>query len=230
MYGIVDGFKGMRGPLVAATDAGYKAKTAGMAFVVSDGRWGLRRWVRAPRLDPTGPSAVLIAELRAVAYLCEDPHGRLPDELVMDSAGAISYLRIWQSGDTGRMPRGYSLRQRWGHPTGEPTLVRLARIMASNAGIEIAHVRSHTGHPLNEAADSLASIARRGEPAEETRSRATSQLQAFLPAWYERRASSSIAERAATTQRTGNATSQPLVFAPRLPVRQPRPRAKAAVA
>jgi ribonuclease HI len=231
MYGIVDGFKGMRGPLVAATDAGYKAKTAGMAFVVSDGRWGLRRWVRAPRLDPTGPSAVLIAELRAVAYLCEDPHGRLPDELLMDSASGIRYLRIWQAGGTGRMPPGYSLRQRWGHPTGEPTLVRLARIMASNPGLVIRHVHSHTGHPLNEAADSLASIARRGEPAEQTRSRATCQVEAFLPAWHKRRVSgSSATERAATTQRICDPACQPPVFAPRSLSPRPQPSAKAAAA
>jgi ribonuclease HI len=226
MYGIVDGFEGMSGPLVAATDAGYKAKTAGMAFVVSDGRWGLRRWVRTPRLDPTGPSAVLIAELRAVAYLCESPHGRLPDELLMDSASAIKYLRIWQAGDVSRMPPGYSLRQRWGHPTGEPTLVRLARIMANNSGIVIAHVYSHTGHPLNEAADSLASIARRGEPAERTRSLAASQLEAFLPAWHAHQISGS-AEAAGRGPSPRESNSQPPVFAPRRPVHRPRPSAAA---
>lgn len=188
MFGMVDGFAG-KGRLVAATDAGYKNKAAGIAFVASDGRWGLKHWVANPRLDPTGPARVLIMELRAVALLWEAPGGQLPDTVLIDSTKAISYLRSWQSGHVERMPHGYSLRPRFGaHDT--PTLVRLAGLMAANPHIEIAHVHSHRGHPLNEAADSLASIARRGEPAAQTRARAIGQLEAFLPVWHNQRAAS----------------------------------------
>lgn len=212
MYGTVEGFKG-RGRLVAATDAGYKGKAAGIAFVVSDGRWGLRTWRRTPRLDPSGPSGVLVAELRAVALLCEAPGGRLPPELLVDSVNAIRFLRAWQSGDTDSMPSGYSLRPRCGHPTGQPTLVRLARIMAAHPGLRIGHVRGHTGHPLNEAADSLASIGRRGAPAAETRARATGQVEAFLPIWhsqYGRTASRAGKDHA----RQAAVPSTPLVMSP----------------
>lgn len=182
MFGRVDGFTG-KGRLVAATDAGYKNKTAGIAFVVSDGRWGLKHWMRNMVLDPTGPAKVLIMELRAVALLCE-ARGALPDALLIDSTKAISYLRSWQAGNTGPMPSGYSLRPRTGRPDKAPTLVRLAELMAANPQIEIAHVHSHRGHPLNEAADSLASIALRGLSATEARSRATAQAEAFLPVWH----------------------------------------------
>jgi ribonuclease HI len=189
MFGMVDGFTG-KGQLVAATDAGYKGKAAGIAFVVSDGRWGLKHWVANQRLDPTGPARVLIMELRAVALLCEAPGGQLPRTVLIDSTKAISYLRSWQAGNLERLPSGYSLRPRFGGSYETPTLVRLARLMAANPHIEIAHVHSHRGHPLNEAADSLASIARRGEPAAQARARAAAQLEAFLPVWHNQWATS----------------------------------------
>lgn len=189
MFGLVDGFTG-KGPLVAATDAGYKSKAAGIAFVVSDGRWGLKHWVASPRLDPTGPARVLIMELRAVALLCEAPGVRLPDTVLIDSTNAISYLQSWQAGNVERLPLGYSLRPRFGSTHRTPTLVRLARLMVDNPHIEIVHTHGHRGHPLNEAADSLASIARRGEPAIQTRARAAAQLEAFLPVWHDQWAAS----------------------------------------
>ena len=46
-------------------------------------------------------------------------------------------------------------------------------------------MHSHTGHPLNEAADALASLAQRGLPAVETRSRAEGLVEAFLRTWHE---------------------------------------------
>jgi hypothetical protein len=42
-------------PLVAATDASWKGRAGGIAYVVSDGRWGLRSRSTG-RLAPTGPS------------------------------------------------------------------------------------------------------------------------------------------------------------------------------
>jgi ribonuclease HI len=185
MYGRVGGFEG-KGHLVAATDAGYKNKDAGIAFVMSDGRWGLRHWSgrQDRRLDPTGPSKVLIMELRAVALACEARGGQIPDMLLIDSTKAIDYLRCWQAGNIGRMPAGYSLRPRYSRPDEKPTLVRLATLMAARPNIKIEHVRGHCGHPLNETADSLASIALRNEPTASARARATAQMEAFLPIWH----------------------------------------------
>src|SRR5258708_40252698 len=82
------------------------------------------------------------------------------------------------------MPAGYSLLPRRG-PQPAPTLVRLAGIMAQHPEIQLQHVHSHTGHPLNEAADALASLAQRGLPAVETRSRAEGLVEAFVRSWHE---------------------------------------------
>jgi ribonuclease HI len=183
MYGKVKGYHCSR-PLVAATDASYKRSVAGIACVVSNGSWGLNRWGSAIRHDPSGPAAVLVAELRAVALLLEGPEQPRPPELLLDSTIAIRYLRAWQRGRIERMPEGYSLLPRRG-PQRAPTLVRLAGIMAQHPEIRLQHVHSHTGHPLNEAADALASLAQRGLAAVETRSRAEGLVEAFLRSWHE---------------------------------------------
>jgi ribonuclease HI len=183
MYGKVKGCHCSR-PLVAATDASYKRGVAGIASVLSDGSWGLSRWGSATRHDPSGPATVLVAELRAVALLLEGPEQPRPPELLLDSTIAIRYLRAWQRGRIERMPDGYSLLPRRG-PQAAPTLVRLAGIMAQHPEIRLQHVHSHTGHPLNEAADALASLAQRGLPAVETRSRAEGLVKAFLRSWHE---------------------------------------------
>jgi hypothetical protein len=139
------------------------------------------------RVDPTGPSAVLVAELRAVAFVLERQHD-LPSLLLLDSAPALAYLRSWQAGDITRMPDGYSLCERWGGDSKIPTLVRLAKVMAERPGIKTERVAGHRGHPLNEAADALASLAWRKLPAAETRTRAEGLVEAFLAAWYQQRA------------------------------------------
>ena len=183
MYGKVKGYDGA-GPLVAASDASYKRSVAGMACVVSNGSWGLSRWGSGGRHDPSGPATVLVAELRAVALLLEAPDRPRPPELLLDSTIAIRYLRAWQQGRLERMPDGYSLLPRRG-PQTAPTLVRLAGIMAQHPEIRLQHVHSHTGHPLNEAADALASLAQRGLPEVETRSRAKGLVEAFVRTWHE---------------------------------------------
>jgi ribonuclease HI len=185
MHGVVDGFAG-KGPVVAATDAAYKNKLPAFGYVASDGRWGLDRWRPGyMRVDPTGPSAVLVAELRAVAFLLER-QGGLPSLLLLDSTLALGYLRSWQAGNITRMPDGYSLRERWGEAK-TPTLVRLAELMAMHPGIKTEHVAGHRGHPLNEAADALASLAWRKLPTAETRTRAEGLAEAFLADWYQQR-------------------------------------------
>ncbi|WP_285783258.1 RNase H family protein [Microbispora sp. NBRC 16548] len=189
MHDQVPGFVG-RGPLVAATDAAMKRNgTGGMGYVVSDGRWGMRSWVTMPRrglTDPSGPSRVAVAELRAVdLLLCqigEDANGLL---LLTDSTHGLSYLQRWQRGDVDHMPPGYSLRPRT--QATEPTLVRLARIVSQLPRLRVEHVQGHRAHPLNEAADALAGIAARR--AEDARPRAADLVTAFLRDWHSAAAS-----------------------------------------
>jgi hypothetical protein len=168
--------------LVAATDASWKGAAGGYAYVTSDGRWGLRSHSRY-HLDPTGPSYALVNELRAVEFLLaavDAPGLRLT--VLVDSAPALGFLAHWRSGDTSRMPRGYSLRPR---NTGTPTLVRLAH-RVNQTNVVFRHVKGHDGHPLNEAADSLSAMARRwvGEHFDVT-DRAAGLVTAFLRDWHE---------------------------------------------
>jgi len=85
-----------------------------------------------------------------------------PVTFMLDSTGALGFLQAWQAGDTDQMPAGYSLRARTGRAGGKPTLVLLAEVVAQGGGeLRFAHVKGHAGELLNEAADTLAGLARR---------------------------------------------------------------------
>ncbi|MGC9671226.1 ribonuclease HI [Planosporangium sp. 12N6] len=169
--------------LVAATDASWKGQVGGIAYVVSDGHFGLRGR-RTGRLDPTGPSRAMINELRAVEYLLSG-FVTAPDHLtvLVDSLGALTYLHRWQAGDTTAMPTGYDLRARkW---DAQPTLVRLAELLPILPGVTFQHVKGHAGHPLNEAADALSHMARRRLTEQfDLHGRASDLVDAFLRDWH----------------------------------------------
>ncbi|MGC4749680.1 ribonuclease HI [Micromonospora sp. DT201] len=168
---------------MAATDASWKGRSGGIGYMVSDGHYGLLGRGTG-RLDPTGKSRVLVDELRAVDYLLtgyeEVPAGMT---VLLDSLTALRYLHRWQAGETDAMPVGYSLRQRrW---SDKPTLVRLAEQVAHRPDLTFAHVKGHSGHPLNEAADALCHMARRRrEESFALRPRAYALVDAFLRDWH----------------------------------------------
>ncbi|MFU8874351.1 ribonuclease HI [Micromonospora sp. SL4-19] len=170
-------------PVVAATDASWKGRAGGIAYVVSDGHYGLRGRGTG-RLDPTGPSRVLISELRAVDFLLsayeEVPAGMT---VLLDSVVALRWLCRWQAGEVAAMPAGYSLRpRRWAD---QPTLVRLAEQVSRRPDLCFQHVKGHSGHALNEAADGLSHMARRRlDEAFDVRPRANALVDAFLRDWH----------------------------------------------
>ncbi|BCL12394.1 hypothetical protein GCM10017556_01330 [Micromonospora sagamiensis] len=170
-------------PLMAATDASWKGRVGGIGYVVTDGRYGLRGRGTG-RLDPTGPSRVLVNELRAVEFLLtaydEPPVGLT---VLVDSLGAVEWLHRWQAGETDDMPAGYQLRDRqW---AAQPTLARLAVQVAGRPDLVFVHVKGHSGHPLNEAADALAHMARRRRVESfDLRPRAHALVDAFLGDWH----------------------------------------------
>ncbi|TDC42899.1 hypothetical protein E1281_35735 [Actinomadura sp. KC345] len=180
--GRVPGWTGLPGALGAATDASWKRGTCGIGYVVGDGRWGMRGWTFGPQ-DPTGPRRVLVSELRAVGLLLDRVEDDRDLVLLVDSLSALRYLRAWRRGDTGLMPDGYDLRPR--RSGAAPSLVRLARRVVGRPGLRMEYVKGHSGHPLNETADSLASIARRRvtETFDST-ARAEGLVEAFLHAWH----------------------------------------------
>ncbi|TDB97991.1 RNase H family protein [Actinomadura sp. 7K534] len=180
--GQVPGWSGLPGPLVAATDASWKRGTCGVGYVVSDGRWGMRGWTFGPQ-DPTGPRRVLVSELRAVGLLLDRVEDGRDLVLLVDSLSALRFLRAWRRGDTGLLPDGYDVRPR--RSGADPSLVRLARQVVGRPGLRLEHVRGHSGHPLNETADSLASIARRrATETFDSTARAEGLVEAFLHAWH----------------------------------------------
>ncbi|RKN26194.1 ribonuclease HI [Micromonospora musae] len=171
------------GPLVGATDASWKKRAGGIGYVVSDGRYGLRS--RHPsRVDPTGTSGVLVSELRAVEFLLtayDTPPAGMT--VLVDSVPALAYLHRWQRGEIETMPAGYDLRPRYSGL--KPTLVRLAELVVGRPDLTFTHVKAHAHHCLNEAADSLAHMARRRvEEPFDVRQRAHALVEAFLRDWH----------------------------------------------
>lgn len=167
--------------LIAATDASWKDDRGGLGYIVTDGRWGLRSW-ESDRFDPTGQSKVLVSELRAVELMFAEV-GDVPGLLLLvDSLPALRFLRAWHQGRVELMPQGYDLRPR---SSGPPTLVRLARRVSTLPGLRLRHVKGHSLHQLNEAADSLSKIGRRADP--DAADRADRLVRAFLLDWHEKR-------------------------------------------
>jgi ribonuclease HI len=193
MYGRVEA---PYGPLIVATDASVKNRSAGWGFVCTNGSWGCRgHHIHRNPLDPTPDRRTMVdvSELRAVRLALQElkriaPRARAT--FLLDSTVAIMYLTEWQKGNIDAMPPGYSLRPRI-RGDSKPALVELAEwVHRSRRLFTFEHVPGHSRHPLNEAADSLAGIARRcaakeyeGTP-EEVYTRADGLVGAFVDDWH----------------------------------------------
>jgi ribonuclease HI len=147
------------GPVLIATDGSCSGdgRHCSWAFLATSGHWGCQAGdYRHDNVN--GRSGALIAELRA-AYLALGLVAG-PVTLLVDSTIALRYLRLWQRGETGRMPPQYDV-----HPRRQgtaPALVTLADLVRARGNeLTTAHVKGHAGHTLNEGADLLATIARR---------------------------------------------------------------------
>ncbi|WP_280320125.1 RNase H family protein [Nocardia wallacei] len=171
--------------LIVATDGSWKQGAGGFGYVTRNGHWALSSRFMKGRLSPVRDdgTASLVFELRAAGMVLEHFPGRAVRFLI-DCEPAIRLLRLWQAGDVGCMPPGYSLRPRI-NGGATPALVRIAEIVSGRMDLRFTHVHAHRGHVMNEVADSLAGIGRRalgGELGDEcaVAERASGLVEGFL--------------------------------------------------
>ncbi|WP_157170462.1 RNase H family protein [Nocardia carnea] len=172
-------------PTVVATDGSAKAGSIGWSFVASDGRWAMgggHDRDRPQRLVDHGLMTTY-AELRGLLLALNAFDFDRPLVFLLDSAPAITLARRWRAGALTAMPKGYnSAPYRKGQAS---ALTQLAeRVHRHEAPLSFTRISAHTGHLLNEAADSLASIGRRyyqrDVPYSKGFNRADGLVQAFL--------------------------------------------------
>jgi ribonuclease HI len=143
------------GPITIATDASLRTETPFVAcgFLTTAGSYGLIAHPH-PRAI-IGNAITTVAELRAVLYGIRNL-GDTPATVLCDSLQAIRFLQRWQLGQVA-YPRGYRTVRAHGRPSSLQVLAE--RIGRQPEQYTFRWVRSHNGHPLNEAADRLAKLA-----------------------------------------------------------------------
>ncbi len=144
--------------LVIATDASFveKGRLHSGGFIGTDGSWGVEAgaFIR----DPCRGDCVTVSELRAIWFGLRKVSSEQAVTILTDSQGACDYISRWQEGGTS-FPAAYSLRPRgYLHEDGLPTLQLLQQKVQGSQRLTVEWVKGHNGHPLNEAADSLAGI------------------------------------------------------------------------
>lgn len=160
-------------PLTVAVDGSYKLslnvankviKPMSWAYLNTDGHYGLGTsivpgTVVGGRAQANGsdPERTLQAELRAIANALQVIAPGTPVTILSDSKDAINFMYHWRNGHQ-VWPSGYDPERAGGR---ESTLGRLARrALEDRELIQVDWIRGHSGHPLNEAADALAKLAR----------------------------------------------------------------------
>jgi ribonuclease HI len=158
-------------PITVATDGSYKLtvgekviKPMSWSYLTTNGLYGVGTSMVPGKL--IGEKRWLQAELRAIAAALKAVGSDHPVTLLSDSKAALDMIFLWRDGHQ-VMPRDYDLERSGGR---ESTLARLAqRVYRDRDLIEPRWIRGHSGHPLNEAADTLAKMARAWAAGELTR-------------------------------------------------------------
>lgn len=147
-------------PLLVATDgsADRPRRTdtylTGFGWLTTAGGWGVGYCPQPAAI--AGRDAAVVAELRAVWHAVHQVLPAGPVTVLLDSTHALTYLQAWAAGGQ-QIPDGYL-----GSAYHTPMVHRLAALVAAHPTHLRAHwVRGHSGHLLNECADSLARLGRR---------------------------------------------------------------------
>lgn len=178
--------------VTVATDAAVDPvrNRVGSGFIATSGLYGVAAHPQ-PRAI-VGGDGITVAELRAVwravSALIESPDARAHVTILTDSASALGYLRRWKAGQE-IYPGGYQLQVQ--RSSGNPSsLEQLAEQLRYDGDrYALLKVRGHVGHPLNEAADSLARLglrsgSRRGVLAADVRDAAAAITAARLADYW----------------------------------------------
>lgn len=179
--GRIDGIRAPERRITVATDASvYEGPGVALAYASSHGHYGLHAHPYPKYMSGSGRSTV--CELRAVLIALEAVfrvQEQVPVRVLTDSEDALHFLRRWRQGDD-CMPAGYSTFLRSSGT--QSSLVTLSRKVQRHQMISFRLVTGHTGHPLNETADSLAKLGlRHGRGQAETK-----DVKRLVPMWAER--------------------------------------------
>jgi ribonuclease HI len=124
-----------------------KPPMSSSAWLSDTGGWGLRA------RGAIGTPDVLYSELRAIGNACTENSGELL--VLSDSQSAILLLQRWIEGHSVTLPRV------WNPPMVHAIQTFLDSLHIREGQVRFEWVRGHAGHPLNEGADALASLASR---------------------------------------------------------------------
>lgn len=153
------------GPLVVATDASVRRGTCGLGFLASNGTYGYRR---------IKLKSVSLGEIYAIDFAISSLEPGSVRVIFSDSIGALRQCRDWRSGRIAHPQYSQIKKQQW-----ESIEEMRRRLSEALYGVQLSHVKGHNGDLLNEAADSLANIARLyGEP--EASQRAKRLVEGFM--------------------------------------------------
>jgi hypothetical protein len=174
------------GPVYAAADASWKGRAFGYGYITTSGHWGIHSGVhlKGSNGNDRAPSSV-VHELRALAHLFDgvafDPNRKVI--LLTDNADARDILRSWRSGNVDRLPRDEHLMRERDRPW--ESLATLAVRVAEIRRLDVPQVRAHTGHVLNELADSYSKLGRQHMEGIgfDVKQKGTDMALAFLRAW-----------------------------------------------
>lgn len=168
--------------VTVATDASlYDAGTGvALAYVSSHGHYGLSVHTYPKVISPAGRSTV--CELRAIQQALDrvfNEETRAPVQVLTDSKDALRFLEDWKQGGD-RMPAGYNAAYRLSGA--KPSLVVLSHKVHKHPMISFRLVVGHSGHPLNETADSMAKLGLRFGRGQIDRK----DVRRLVPMWAER--------------------------------------------
>lgn len=159
----IEGLDVAPGDLITiGVDGSYKLTVAervikpmSWGYVATNGKYGLGTSIVPGTV--VGEQRALQAELRAMANALHAVGDQNPVRIISDSQDAIGFMTLWRDGHE-VWPGGYNPQRAGGR---ESTLGRLARRAREMRGeLELEWTAGHIGHPLNEAADALARMAR----------------------------------------------------------------------